>query len=138
MPPTFKELFLSHSTSTKIQLFRCAFAGVVSFGVDTTLLYVITEMGVHYLTAAAAAFLFGLVTNFALSKKFIFTSSRMSLRSETLCYGLIALASLSLTELSMYVLTDFLGVYYIFSKLLSSSIVLTWSFSARKFWLYRS
>jgi putative flippase GtrA len=61
----------------------------------------------------------------------------MSSRAETACYLGISVIGLVLTELFMFMFTDLFGVYYIFSKVITTFIVLAWNFSARKFWLYR-
>jgi putative flippase GtrA len=111
--------------------------GVLSFLLDAGLLYVITEAGVYYLHSAAISFVIVFFFNFLLARKFIFPKCGRSLLGETVSYMGIAVVGLALTEICMYIFTEFFGVYYIFSKFLASVIVLLWSFSARKFWLYR-
>jgi len=120
-----------------IQLFRTAFIGVVTFAVDAVLLYVITEMGVHYLVSAAMSFVVSFFLNFYLVREFVFQNRNMPLATELLAYAGIAVVCLILTELCMYFLTERLGIHYILSKFIAAVIVLLWSFTARKFWLYK-
>jgi putative flippase GtrA len=56
-----------------LQFFRYVFVGGSAFCVDAGTLFLLQRAGVHYLLAAAAAFLLGLVVNFLLSKRFVFT-----------------------------------------------------------------
>jgi putative flippase GtrA len=120
-----------------LQLFRTAFVGVVTFAADAVLLYAITELGVYYLVSAAISFVVSFFLNFYLVREFVFTNRNISLKAELLAYAGIALVCLLLTEACMYFLTEYMGVYYILSKFLAAVVVLLWSFSARKFWLYR-
>jgi putative flippase GtrA len=110
--------------------------GVVTFAVDAVLLYAITELGVYYLVSAAMSFVVSFFLNFYLVREFVFTNRNISLKAELLAYAGIALVCLLLTEACMYFLTEHMGVYYILSKFLAAVVVLLWSFSARKFWLY--
>jgi putative flippase GtrA len=132
-----KNIFFSPTSDGLLQLFRTAVIGVITFCADAGLLYLITESGVHYLVSAALSFVVSFFLNFSLVKKFVFQKCGKPFVQELLGYAGIAVVCLMLTEICMYVLTDTLGIYYILSKFVSAVLVLLWSFSARKFWLYR-
>ena len=122
---------------TLVQFAKCVVQGLATFVLDAGLLYVITEAGLHYLLSSAIAYIIVLCVHFYSTKKFIFKTCSRPLHQEMALYFGIALVSLALTELLMYLFTDGFGIYYIFSKFLSTGVVLVWSFSARKFWLYK-
>jgi putative flippase GtrA len=106
--------------------------------VDVGLLYIITaKFGVYYLVSAVMSFVVSFLANFYLVREFVFTKRNMTLAAELLAYGGIAVVCLLLTELCMYFLTERMGIYYIYSKFMAAVVVLLWSFSARKFWLYK-
>ena len=56
-----------------IQLLRYMVAGGVAFVADVAVLALLTQgLGVHYLIAAAVAFLLGMAINYALSVRWVF------------------------------------------------------------------
>jgi putative flippase GtrA len=122
-----------------LQLLRYLLVGGIAFCADAGALFLLKEAGLHYLLAAAFAFLVGLTVNFLLSKRFVFTEDArfVGRAGEFAAYGLIGLAGLGITELVMYLCTGVFGLYYMLSKIVSAAIVLLWNFFARKFFLYR-
>ncbi|MDR1137211.1 MAG: GtrA family protein [Synergistaceae bacterium] len=110
----------------------------MSFVLDALLLYVVSvKIGVHYLIAVPIAFTASFLFNFYLVREFVFPKCKKKFAAELLAYSWIALVSLCLTELCMFVFIEYLGVYLILSKFLSAIAVMLWSFAARKYWLYR-
>lgn len=131
-----KGLFTEPTTDTLVQFFRYVFVGGVAFLADAGTLW-ICEKAVHYLIAAALAFLVGLAVNFVLSKILVFTENKHNSIFEFIVYGVIGIIGLGLTELLMYLFTDRLGLYFMVSKIIAAVIVLVWNFAARKIILYK-
>lgn len=131
-----KGLFFKPTTSMAIQFMRYIFVGGAAFVADAGTLW-ICSIWMHYLIAAAVAFLVGLAVNFALSKLLVFTAKSHSASVEFLVYGLIGAAGLLITEALMYVFTEKAGMYFMISKVITAAIVLIWNFAARKIILYR-
>ena len=134
----FDKLFLSPTNNTWVQMFRSLFVGGLSFLVDSAVLTILESFGIHYLAAAAAAFIFGLVFNFMLTKRFIFTQGAENTKAEFPAFALIGIVGLAFTELLMYLFTGLFGFYVLISKAIAAVIVLFWNFSARKLLLYRN
>ena len=132
-----RAIFFDKTDNALIQLFRTAVIGVISLCVDLAFLYVLTEAGMYYLFSAFFSFWFSLVVNYLLVRKFVFVTSKLSRRAELAGYLFVALTALVLTEILMYVFTERIGIFYMLSKFFAAVIVLLWTFSARKFWLYR-
>jgi putative flippase GtrA len=132
-------LFRGSTDRTIVQLFRYLFVGGGAFLVDFGSLYVFTEFaGLHYLMAAALAFLLGLFTNYLLSVSWVFASRRMENRwVEFAVFGLIGVVGLGLNELIMWQCTESLGLHYLVSKLVAAAVVMFWNFFARKYALFR-
>jgi putative flippase GtrA len=133
------KLLQQPTESTQIQFFRYIFVGGVAFIVDFSSLFILTDfVGLHYLTSAALAFLLGLITNYILSINWVF--NRRNYENIILEFGLfslIGLIGLALNEIFIWFFTAELGIYYMFSKIITAIIILFWNFSARKLTLFR-
>lgn len=131
VPETFR-------TGLLFQFIRYGFVGGVAFVADASALYLLHWLGLYYLAAGALAFLAGLIVNFLLAKRLVFTraSKRTGRLGEFAAYGLIGLTGLGLTELLLFVFTEFFGLYFMLSKAVAAALVLLWNFAARKIILY--
>ncbi|MCC8168973.1 MAG: GtrA family protein [Oscillospiraceae bacterium] len=130
-------LFRKKTTNTFIQFFRYIFVGGFAFLVDAFVLW-LCEKFVHYMIAAAIAFVVGLAANYLLSIFFVFSESKQvkNKAAEFTAYAVIGVIGLGLTEVIMYLLTDICGLYFLLSKIIAAAIVLVWNFVARKKILY--
>lgn len=130
----FKKIFVQRSDKFQIQLIRYIIVGGIAFLADFGSLYLLTDhVGLHYLQAAAAAFLVGLAVNYLLSVKWVFQveiSDRKIGRFAV--FGLIGVVGLGLNELIIWLFTEKLHLYYLYSKCISTVIVLFWNFLARR------
>ena len=132
-------LFIEETDDAIGQFFRYIFVGGISSVVDLGLLFFIENLGVNYLLATAIGFCFGVIVNYKLSKKFIFTKEAgvKNAKDEFLIYILIGIGGLLITEILMYIMTDNLGLHFMISKILITVVTLVWNYSARKIILYR-
>ena len=131
-------LFVDKAESTIVQLFRYTFVGGLAFIVDFGTLYLLTEfINLHYLISAAIAFSLGLLTNYFLSVKWVFSNRAINSRSiEFLLFTVIGLIGLGLNELFLWIFTDLLSIYYLLSKIITALFVYLWNFLARKYFLF--
>ncbi|MDR1943504.1 MAG: GtrA family protein [Synergistaceae bacterium] len=132
-----KAMLINPSDNSWILFFRYCVLGGIAFFIDASILYLLTENGVYYIISSAVSFVIVLIIHFVISKNFVFKECKMPLRAEIFFYSVIALAGLALTEACMYFFTDVAGIYYLFSKVITTFIVLIWNFASRKLWLYR-
>lgn len=110
-----------------------AVAGIGYF-VDFGLLILLHEVfGVHYLVAAATGFIGGLAVLYALSSRYVFKNSKLSSKStEVGLFALIGIVGLGILSLSMWLLTDLVGINYLVSKIIATVGVYLWNFFARR------
>jgi len=88
---------------------------------------------IYYLVSTAIAFVVGFIVNYVLSVKWVFLQRKLSNKNqERSVFLMIALVGLGLTEFCMWFFTDIVGVYYIYSKLLTTGTVFIWNFGAKK------
>ena len=120
------------------QFIRYVGVGGISFVVDLACLYLLTEgAGLYYLLSATFAFCAGLATNYLLCLRWVFDFRRMQNRwHEFFIFGAIGLAGLLLNNLVLYTLTDWLGLYYLISKLFAAAFILFFNFFLRRWMLF--
>jgi putative flippase GtrA len=136
---TIDKLIKNQTDSTHIQFFRYIFVGGAAFIVDFVSLFIFTDIfGVYYLISAAIAFILGLVANYALSINWVFNKRTLENRwSEFTIFAVIGIIGLGLNELIIWLFTDYVGLYYLISKIIAAALILFWNFFARKFTLFR-
>lgn len=130
--------FKGKTNNTLLQLFRYTFVGGFAFIVDFGTLFFLTEFfHIHYLVSAGIAFLFGLIINYFLSVMWVFSCRTMeSQLMEFFLFTLIGLVGLGLTEIFLWILTDILLIYYLISKIITTTVVYFWNFFIRKLILF--
>ena len=128
-----RKLFLEDTDNWLVQLFRYFFVGGTAAVVNIFLLYVFTDIfHFYYLFSNVLSFIFGLITNYVLSKRFIFKANVGNKSLEFTIYGLIGIIGLVFDTALLYFFTSYLGIYYVISKVFSTIIVFLWNFVARK------
>lgn len=120
-------------------LIRYGVVGLVAFGADFATLYLFkTYLDFHYLIAAAFGFLVGLLINYSLSIKWVFSYRKIkNAKLELLIFVFIGVAGLLINELVMYVCTGLLLFYYLYSKIFATMIVFIWNFAVRRATLFK-
>ena len=92
--------------------------------------------GVEPVTASAAGALLGAVINYALNYRYTFRSSKRH-RDAILKFGLVALVGLMLNIIFMWVGVYHLGMHAVLSQILTTGLVLIWSFIGNRFWTFQ-
>lgn len=132
------KLFKEETDNIFLQFFRYIFVGGASFLIDFFLLYFFSDfIGIYYLISAFLSFLISLLFNYILSTKWVFNENQIdNFATEFNLFLLIAIIGLIFTEIILYLCTDILGIYYLFSKIISAAIVMFWNFLARRYMFY--
>ncbi|MGC8728285.1 MAG: GtrA family protein [Elusimicrobiales bacterium] len=123
---------------TIIQFFKYILIGGSAFLIDYSLLWILTErFNFFYLISSAISFICGLIFNYLLSVRWVFDKRKLKNKKlEFLFFSLVGIAGLAINQLSIWFFTEKLKIFYMYSKLLSSAIVLLWNFGVRKFFLF--
>lgn len=135
----FDVLFIQETDNTWIQGFRYLFVASAALMADFLVLITLTELldVDNIIVSSAAGFSLGLIINYLLSIRWVFTSgSGRNKRSEFLMFCVIGLIGLAMTAALMWVMTSVFSMYYIFAKAIVTCIVFFWNFLARKFLLF--
>ena len=129
----FNKYFIDATTDAKIQFFRYFFVGGIAAVVNIGALFVLKESGVNLIVANIIGFTLGLIVNYLLSRKFVFAEEKMENGVfEFITYAVIGVIGLAIDTFLVWLFTEQMGLWYIFSKVLSTVIVFVWNFVARK------
>ena len=134
MKKKINKLFLEKTNNTTIQFFRYFFIMGLMAIINISFLYFLTDfMHIYYVLSNIISFMLGLIVNYGLSVKYIFNKERKgSPKVEFIVYGVIGVCGLGFDTLLLIVFTEWFGIYYMISKLISTAIVFIWNFGARK------
>ena len=132
-----RAIFVDKSLRTSIQFIRYFAVAAIGLVFDFGGLILLTEsLHVFYLVSATISFMVALVVNYALSTLWVFPASKYGRWREFLFFGLIGLVGLAINDILLWGFSSGLGVNYIVSKVIATSVVFSWNFFARKFLLY--
>lgn len=136
--PDAAALLRGRSDDVRVQLLRYVLVGGGAFLVDFGTLGLLHHLlGLHYLLAAAAGFSLGLLVNYAISVRWVFSVRRAGdRRVELLVYALVGVVGLLLNHLVIWGLSGGLSLEPLLAKLVSAALVLAWNFGARKVLLF--
>ncbi len=126
------DLFLKPTENGFLQFFRYIFVGGTCFAVDWVALWLLEAAGLHYLIAGILSFILGLITNYVLSKLFVFKDNSINRALEFTIYAVIGVVGLGLTELFMALLTEYAGIHFLISKFIAAAVVTFWNYFGRK------
>jgi putative flippase GtrA len=112
---------------------RFAFSGGIATLTDIILLYILTEyLNIWYLVSSVFSFLVGSLTHFTISRYWVFQNLEKSYWRQYASFFLIHLGGLIINVLGLYLLVEFVGIYYIIAKLLVVVLGVSWTFWGNK------
>ncbi|MEN8175697.1 MAG: GtrA family protein [Pseudomonadota bacterium] len=120
------------------ELRRYLLAGGLAFLVDAGLVFGLTEVaGWHYMVSATAGFAAGLVVNYLLCIRWVFSHRALeNRRLEMTIFASIGLVGLLLNDGVIWLLTEGAGIHYMASKLAATGVVFAFNFLSRKLMLF--
>ena len=141
----FKELFFEPTTNNFIQFFRYCFVGGIATVVEGTALWLIQhfifsdENTVFVYLSQAIAFVLGTITNFILSRLFVFQANKKSMKitGEFIVVFIISAIGLLAKEGMLWCFNAELGIHYMLVWIVSTAIVLIWNYVARRLFIYK-
>jgi len=120
------------------QMLRYLLAGGIAFVLDALTMLALTEVaGIHYLWSAAAGFIVGMLTNYAICIYWVFHQRKVKNTSiELLVFATTGLAGLFLNEVLIWICSDLAGLHYLLSKIIATAIIFLFNFFSRKILLF--
>jgi putative flippase GtrA len=112
-----------------IRFAKYAGVGVSTFGIDLTLLSLLTEhCGVDPVPASGIGFLVGVSINYVFSRRLVFRGAERSVGAGYMGFLVIAGAGLAGVTGLMYLLVERLGWNYLLARVLVAAVVGTWNY----------
>lgn len=140
-----KELFFEPTKNSFIQFFRYCFVGGIATVVEGAALWIVQHMifsderSVYVYLSQAIAFVLGTVTNFVLSRFFVFQANNKSMKitGEFIVVFVISAIGLLIKEGLLWCFNIKLGIHYMLVWLVSTALVLIWNYVARRVLVYK-
>lgn len=116
------------------QILKFGVVGGIAFVIDYLVLYICTDfLNIYYLVSAVISFTVSVIFNYILSVKWVFViNNNFSKRKNFIIFIVLSIIGLILNEIIMYLMVDVINVYYMFSKLISTFVVMIFNFVTRK------
>ncbi len=131
---------LGKSASLNVQVFRYLISGGTAFVVDFSILWLLTEVAhMHYLFSSIIANVVGLVITYLFSIYWVFDTRTLDNRvAEFTIFAAIAGFGTLLTTLSMWFITECIGVPYLLSKVITTLFIAVLNFILKKQILFKA
>lgn len=120
------------------QLMKFGVVGIVATIIDFVVLTILIEaFSVHYLTSAAIGFILATLFNYTASMRYVFNSrfGPHEKWQELVIFLVLSVAGLGLNQFFMWLFVEFFSIFYIFSKVLATTLVMAWNFVSRKIFI---
>lgn len=118
------------------QIIKFGLVGGIAFIIDYSLLYILTEyLNIYYLYSSIISFIISLIFNYILSIKWVFDVSKQQGLKDFIIFIVLSIIGLLINGLIMYIMVDEINIHYMFSKLISTFIVMIWNFISRKIFI---
>lgn len=115
-----------------VQLIKYGLVSAVALAVDMGLLYSLTEWAhLNYLVSATIAFICGLIVNYTLSLRYVFSRSRFNRSREFFLYSLIGVGGLLINDITIYMLVQW-SMWYMMAKIIATGIGFIFNFLCRR------
>ena len=146
----FKEIFILPTSNAFLEFFRYLFVGGIATVVDWCLSFggewaMRQSLELHpqwiYILATTLGFFGGLLTNFLLSRAFVFAAKQARAKTgigEFLGHFTVGAIGLFLSYLIVWAGTSFvLKDHYVASRITATVVVFFWNYLARRFFVYK-
>ena len=128
----------AENNGIKSQFFYSIIIGGIASFIDIVIfLFLFESLQIHYLLANLISFSIGLVTNYLLTIKWVFTQKSSKKRSyEFFQYFLVAIIGLLFAQLILWLCIDIFIINALISKIIATLIAFIWNFLARKYYVF--
>ncbi len=120
-----------------IQIMKFIVVGGIATLIDFVVLFILKEfIGLNEILANTISFTVSLIYNYIASIKWVFDVNKEKDSKKQLIFFIIfSVIGLLINNLIMWIFIEFLGVYYLISKVFATGVVMIFNFVTRKLFL---
>lgn len=116
-----------------LEIIRFCFVGGVSFLMDYSILFALTEFaGVYYLYSSAISFSITVVFNYWLCVIYVFKGAGKQTTKQAIIFFGTGVVGLGLNQVCMWFFVDVAGLYYMIAKIFATAIVTIWNYVTKR------
>ena len=117
---------------------KYTFVGIIGLILDMSLLYVFVEfLNIPVLFASALSFFVSIINNFFWHKYWTFRDMSSHFERQFVSFFIICVINMGITVVCMYLFVDMAHIWYMFSKVITSIIVLAFSYTANRMFTFK-
>lgn len=133
-----KNFIIKKTDNSYFQFIKYFFVSGIALFADMSILFILTEyFNVYYILSATISFLAGIAITYILSKFYIFTKTKIDNKiNEFTVFLIIGIIGLILNNVFLYIFTEYLGIYYMLSKIFVIIVTYLWNYFARKKFIF--
>jgi putative flippase GtrA len=116
-----------------IQFMKFCMVGSIGGVINLGLLYSLTEfLHIWYIMSAALAFTAAVVNNFVLNKRWTFQNTAPEVSKQFVSFFIISIISLALNLSVLYILTEYVGMWYMTAQVIAILVALSNNYMSNK------
>lgn len=116
-----------------LEVMRFCFVGGLSFLVDYSLLFALTEyFGVYYLYSSAISFGVSVIFNYFLCVKYVFKGAGRQTTRQAVIFFVTGAMGLGLNQICMWFFVAIANFHYMLAKIFATAIVTVWNYFTKR------
>lgn len=116
-----------------MEVIRFCFVGGLSFLVDYSLLFALTEWGgIYYLYSSAISFGVSVVFNYWLCVAYVFKGAGKQTARQATIFFVTGVIGLLLNQFCMWFFVAMAGLHYMLAKIFATAIVTIWNYFTKR------
>ncbi len=116
-----------------MEIIRFCFVGGVSFLIDYSLLYALTEFaGIYYLYSSAISFSVSVIFNYWLCIAYVFKGAKKQTPRQAMFFFVTGAIGLVLNQFCMWLFVAIVGLHYMLAKIFATAIVTVWNYVTKR------
>ena len=116
-----------------LEVARFCIVGGLSFLIDYSLLYALTEWaGIYYLYSSAISFAVSIIFNYWLCVTYVFKGVGKQTKRQAMIFLVTGIMGLLLNQLCMWFFVAIISMHYMLAKIFATAIVTIWNYFTKR------